>query len=62
VDEQKKRDLKLTRKKPYLLRRGSRGAVITIPTNFLSLSGMEIGDKVYLYIDGDDLVVSKNLY
>lgn len=58
-----KKNLKSLSKRPYLIQRaGLRGTIVTIPANYLALTGMQVGDQIYLYIDGDDLVISKNQY
>ena len=54
-----KSDLRLLNEKPYMIRLSGRGAVVNIPSSFLSLTGMKLGDRVYLYMQGEDLLVSK---
>ncbi len=57
-----KRNLKLIRKKPYTIRARGTGTVLTVPAGWLALSGLSLNDKVFLYLDGEDMLVSKNQY
>jgi len=57
-----KRNLKLIRKKPYMIRQSGPTAVLTMPAGYLALAGLSLGDKVFLYLDGKDMLISKNQY
>ena len=61
--DQKINELKLLREKPYTIRSADRGTVVNVPSTYLAMSGLKVGDLVFLYIDGNgDLLVSKEKY
>jgi len=60
--EIKGKGLKLLNEKTYLIRYSGRGAIVNIPSVYMTLAQLKVGDPVFLYMHGDDLVISKNLY
>lgn len=42
--------------------RGARSTIVTVPQTFLVVNELRAGDKIYAYMMGDDLLISKHKY